>query len=32
MTLRDGTHPTDAGFNALAKTIYDLMGKDGMRR
>lgn len=32
MTLRDGTHPTDAGFNALAKTIYDLMVKDGMRR
>jgi lysophospholipase L1-like esterase len=32
MTLRDGTHPTDEGFNALAKTIYDLMGKEGMRR
>lgn len=32
MVLRDSTHPTDAGFNALAKTIYDLMGKEGMRR
>jgi len=32
MTLRDSTHPTDAGFNALAKTIYDLMGKEGIRR
>lgn len=32
MVLRDYTHPTDAGFNALAKRIYDLMGKEGMRR
>jgi len=32
MMLRDGIHPTDAGFNALAQVIYDLMGKEGMRR
>jgi hypothetical protein len=32
MVLRDTTHPTDEGFIALAKTIYALMGKEGMRR
>jgi len=32
MTLRDGTHPTDDGFNALARTIFLIMEKEGIRR
>ena len=32
MQLRDGIHPTDAGYDALGKTIYALMEKEGMRR
>jgi hypothetical protein len=32
MRLRDSTHPTDEGFDALAKTIFELMGKEGIRR
>ena len=32
MMLRDGIHPTDAGFDALGKTVYTMMEKEGMRR
>jgi hypothetical protein len=32
MQLRDGIHPTDAGFDALGKTVFQLMEKEGMRR
>jgi GDSL-like Lipase/Acylhydrolase family len=32
MQLRDGIHPTDAGYDALGKTVYMLMEKEGMRR
>ena len=32
MTLRDTTHPTDEGFNALARTIFEFMEKEGIRR
>jgi hypothetical protein len=32
MQLRDGIHPTDAGFDALGKTVFALMEKEGMRR
>jgi len=30
--LRDGIHPTDAGYDALGKTVHELMVKEGMRR
>jgi hypothetical protein len=32
MKLRDTTHPTDEGFVALAKTVYALMEREGIRR
>jgi hypothetical protein len=32
MQLRDGIHPTDAGFDALGKTVFKLMETEGMRR
>jgi hypothetical protein len=32
MKLRDDTHPTDEGFNALARTIFLMMEKEGIRR
>jgi lysophospholipase L1-like esterase len=30
--LRDGIHPTDKGYDAIGKAIFDLMGQEGMRR
>jgi hypothetical protein len=32
MTLRDGIHPTDAGYDKLGKAAFDLMVAEGMRR
>ncbi|MDD9935198.1 MAG: SGNH/GDSL hydrolase family protein, partial [Myxococcales bacterium] len=32
MPLRDGIHPTDAGYDMLGEHIYDLMVDGGMRR
>jgi len=31
-TLRDGIHPTDPGYDAIAKGVWELMQKEGMRR
>lgn len=30
--LRDGIHPTDAGYDKIGKAVYDLMVSEGMRR
>ena len=30
--LRDGIHPTDAGYDRIGKAVYELMTKEGMRR
>jgi hypothetical protein len=32
MQLRDGIHPTDAGYTALGKAVFALMQSEGMRR
>jgi lysophospholipase L1-like esterase len=33
MDLRsDGIHPTDEGYDAIGKAVFDLMMKEGMRR
>lgn len=32
MMLRDGIHPTDAGFDKIGKAVFELMNKEGMRR
>ena len=31
-TTRDGIHPTDAGYDAIGKAVFELMTKEGMRR
>lgn len=30
--LRDGIHPTDAGYDKIGKAVFDLMVSEGMRR
>ena len=32
MAMRDGIHPTDAGFDQLGNYVYELMQREGMRR
>jgi len=32
MAMRDGIHPTDAGFDQLGTYVYQLMQREGMRR
>jgi lysophospholipase L1-like esterase len=32
ITLRDGIHPDDAGYDLIGKTVWELMQKEGMRR